>query len=84
MLVFLGMFHLYQLLYQLFILFNFVYLYTLFLKILSWANSFIPNNNIRSIILEIKTKDVKSLKYWYFILFPDNIFKVNNILKSKI
>ena len=32
-------------------------------KILSWAYTLIANNNIRSVILEIKTTDVKSLKY---------------------
>ena len=33
------------------------------LKILSQANSLIANNNIRSVILEIKTTDEKLLKY---------------------
>ena len=33
------------------------------LAILSWTNSLIANNNIKSIILEIKTANVKSLKY---------------------
>ena len=33
------------------------------LKVLSRANSFIANNNIRSVILKIKMTDVKSLKY---------------------
>ena len=33
------------------------------LKILSWANSLIVSNNIRSITLDIKTTDVKLLKY---------------------
>ena len=44
----------------------------------------IANNSIRSLILEIgKTTDLKSLKYWYFVLFPEKIFKVNKILKSR-
>ena len=43
-------------------------------------NSLIANNNIRSVILEIKTTYIKSLKY--FVLFPENIFKVNRVLKS--
>ena len=34
-----------------------------YLKILSRANSLIASNNIRSVILENKTTDVKSLKY---------------------
>ena len=34
--------------------------YTENLKILSWANSLIANNNVRSVILNIKTTDVKS------------------------
>ena len=33
------------------------------LVILNRANSLIANNNIRSLILEIKTTNVKSLKY---------------------
>ena len=33
------------------------------LKILSRANSLIANNNIRSVILEIKATDVKPLKH---------------------
>ena len=32
-------------------------------KNINWANNLIPNNNIRSIILEIKMTNVKSLKY---------------------
>ena len=35
------------------------------------------HNNIRSIILKIKTTDIKSLKYYYFVLFPDNVFKIS-------
>ena len=31
----------------------------------------IAKNNIRIVVLEIKTIDVKSLKYSYFILFPE-------------
>ena len=38
------------------------------LKILSWDNSLIANNNIRSVILEIKTTNVKSLKYYMKLL----------------
>ena len=36
---------------------------TMGLKVLCRANGLIPNNYIRSVILEIKTTDVKSLKY---------------------
>ena len=36
-------------------------------------------NNIRSVILEIKTGDEKYLKYYYFVLYPENIFKVNKV-----
>ena len=35
----------------------------MYLKILYWANSMIANNNIKNVILEIKTTDAKSLKY---------------------
>ena len=44
-----------------------------YLQILSRANSLIMNNNIRSIILEIKMTEVKLLKYQYFVLFPENM-----------
>ena len=40
-----------------------VVLVSFLLKILSRANSLIANNNIRGVILEIKTTDVTSLKY---------------------
>ena len=42
---------------------SFTSYFTLYLKIISRANSLIANNNIRSVILEIETPNVKSLKY---------------------
>ena len=48
------------------------------LKILSRANSLISNNNIRSVILEIKNDRRKIVKILKFVLIPENIFKVNN------
>ena len=39
-----------------------------YLKTLSRANRLIANSDIRSVILENKTTDVKSLKYYYFVL----------------
>ena len=49
---------------------------TKYLKILRRANSLIANDNIRRVILEIKTIDVKSSKYEYFVLFTEKTFKV--------
>ena len=38
----------------------------IYLKILSWANCFIANNNIRSVILEIKNGRCKIVKILIF------------------
>ena len=56
-------------------------LYPLFLK----TTPHIENNTITSVILEIKTMDVKSFRHKYFVLFPENIFRVKiNHFTSKI
>ena len=46
-------------------------------------NLLLSYNNIKSVILKIKTKDLKLLKYLYLVLFPENIFKENKIFKTK-
>ena len=38
-----------------------------YFKMLSRANKWAPNDNIRSVILENKTTNVKSLKYWFVL-----------------
>ena len=48
-----------------------------YLKILSRADSLIANDDVRNVILENKTANIKSLKYYHFVLFPGKIFKVN-------
>ena len=48
------------------------YKLTIFKNItLSRANRLIANSDIRSVILENKTTDVKSLKYYYFVLIQE-------------
>lgn len=44
----------------------------------SWLILIIANNNKRSVLLEIKTAGIKSLKYWYFSfpVWPSLIFAI--------
>ena len=51
------------LLYIIYNIYIYIYIYLCVCVFLSRANSLTAKNNIRSIILEIKTTDVKSLKY---------------------